>query len=111
MSFQSPSPMDQSLESIFYFISNTGIFTACGQIGGNSGDCICDPDKEFQCANCFRWQGGLLMEVFANYGMNNPKANIPKDSTLFPLNLKFINGLSLGLDDLSSTHPVLRGRS
>jgi hypothetical protein len=107
MSFQSPSPMDQSLESIFYFISNTGIFTACGQIGGNSGDCICDPDKEFQCANCFRWQGGLLMEVFANYGMNNPKANIPKDSTLFPLNLKFINRKPISYTDSTPFSDVI----
>ena len=27
----STSPIDQSLESIFYFISSTGIFTACGK--------------------------------------------------------------------------------
>ena len=43
----STSPMSQSLESIFYFISNTGIFTSCGQIGDtfpykNNGNCMCN---------------------------------------------------------------------
>ena len=108
----STSPIDQSLESIFYFISSTGIFTACGQIGdtkpyNNSGNCACNPATEFQCANCFRWQGGLLMEVFANYGINNPNANIPSDSTLFPLNLKFINRQPISYTEITPFSEVI----